>query len=122
MIAQSSRKQTGGLLDEEVTNGLRRLAEVLEHIEALPWTHALYLSASEDWTVETTCAVLDPDDYGDDEEAPEFALRHGLQYALGIPQVQDVVRFELARNPEASVADLLSAFLYYYDHDAFKGA
>lgn len=100
----------------------RPLAEVLAGIEALPWNYALYLPSSQDWTLETPCAVLDPDDYGDDEEGPEFAVQNSLQYALGVQQVQDVTRFALAKNPEASVADLLSAFLYYYDHDAFKDA
>lgn len=103
-----------------MSDGFRRLAEVLEDIETLPWNYALYLPSGETWTPETPCAVLDPDDYGDDEEGPEFALQNGLRYGLGIQQVQDVVRFALTKNPEASVADLFSAFLYYYDHDAFE--
>ncbi|HKI00990.1 MAG TPA: hypothetical protein VKK31_03335 [Thermoanaerobaculia bacterium] len=98
----------------------KTLAGTLVDIEALPWNYALYLPSNQDWTLETLCAVLDPDDYGDDEEGPEFAVQNHLQYALGVQQVQDVVRFALAKNPQAPVADLFSAFLYYYDHDAFE--
>jgi hypothetical protein len=114
----------GDVKEEErkMADEFRPLAEVLAGIETLPWNYALYLPSNEDWTLEMPCAVLDPDDYGDDEEGPEFAVQNNLQYALGVQQVQDVIRFELNRNPQASVEDLFSAFLYYYDHDAFKSA
>jgi hypothetical protein len=68
------------------------------------------------WQVETECAVL-PD--SDIDGVPAVAQQNGLSYALGIAAVQDVVENAREQNVNVSLAQLLQAFLFYYDHDAF---
>jgi len=43
-----------------------------------------------EWSENTRCALLNPDDDGDPDQ-PVFAKQHGFSYALGIWDVQDIV-------------------------------
>lgn len=43
----------------------------------------------------------------------------GLEYALGMDAVQDIVANAREQDPNVDLATLLKAFLFYYDHDAF---
>jgi hypothetical protein len=65
--------------------------------------------------------VLDPNDVEDpdSDDDPEFAVRHGLKYALTVSTTQDIVDNTKQQKVQPSVADLLQAFNYYYEHDAF---
>jgi hypothetical protein len=100
---------------------IQTLAEVLGSIESLPWNQALYLDMQRPWTEESHCAVLDPDDIedADSDDDPEFAVRHGLRYALTISATQDIVDNAQQQKVQPSMSDLIQAFNYYYDHDAF---
>lgn len=96
------------------------LSEVLEHIEELDWQLALFLNPDEEWTLLTPCAVLDPDDVEDDEdEEPLYAQENGLTYALDVNRVKGIVRNAREQKSDCTAADLLRAFLFYYDHDAY---
>jgi hypothetical protein len=100
------------------------LGDVLRDAEELDWRHALYLSLSEVRNEATPCAVIPPDesDNPDDlrpDDLPPFAKEHGLRYALGIAAVQDIIANARLQKPNADVGDLLTAFLFYFDHDAF---
>jgi hypothetical protein len=103
------------------TPSIQRLAEVLDRIETLPWGHAIYLDTQRPWTEESRVAVLDPNDVEDpdSDDDPEFAVRHGLKYALTVSITQDIVDNTKQQKVQPSVVDLLQAFNYYYEHDAF---
>ncbi len=95
------------------------LIEVLDQSCKFPWNFALYLPFNEKWTTETKCAVLNTAECLTDENDHPFAKQNGLEYALGIQQIQDI--FENAKNqkPNIDKQTLLNAFLYYYDNDKF---
>lgn len=98
---------------------IQPLGEVLNTIEHAPWNHALYLDAERPWTESTSTAILDHDDVDDPEEEPEFAVTNGLRYALLVSDVQDIVENAKEQKPHVTASDLVQAFNYYYDNDAF---
>jgi hypothetical protein len=95
------------------------LGAVLREADSLDGTHALYLPFSEVWTEATPCAVLDPGGGEGPEDAPPFARQYGLGYALGISAVQDIVSNARLQRPGVDTRDLVTAFLFYHEHDAF---
>jgi hypothetical protein len=50
---------------------------------------------------------------------PAFAQQHGFRYALTISSLQDVVVNAREQWAGVPMPDLIQAFSYYYDHDAF---
>ena len=93
------------------------LGGVLAGIEHFPARHGLFLPTDEEWDEHTRCAVLPMSD--EDDEAPPFAAEHGLEYALGVYAVQDVVANARLQVPAPSDRMLVDAFLFYFDNDAF---
>ncbi|WP_257819108.1 DUF7716 domain-containing protein [Burkholderia glumae] len=102
-------------------NSLTVLGDVLRNVSEFPWNHALYMPHGVDWTASTACAVLDPDDFENEAnpERPKFAIEHSLHYALGIQVVQSIVENARLQRPDATVPDLVEAFIFYYDNDAY---
>lgn len=100
---------------------IQPLATVLMAVEDFPWNHALYLDSERPWTATTRCSVLDPDDVDEPEsdDVPEFAAVNGLVYALLLTQVQDIVDNARQQLDSVTASDLVRAFNYYYEHDAF---
>jgi hypothetical protein len=96
--------------------GLTTLGEVLGNDSRFNSGHFLYLPMDEVWQLETKCAVLAQSDL---DGVPDVAQQNGLSYALGIAAVQDIVANAREQIASASLAQLLQAFLFYYDHDAF---
>jgi hypothetical protein len=99
--------------------GLKTLGEVLSSTDHLPLDAELFLPFDEGWGPDTRCAVEPVDPYADEPEVPELAALNGLGRTLQIAQVQDIVSNARQQRPGASVAELISAFLFYYDRDAF---
>lgn len=103
-----------------MTEKLKTLAEVLFHPNALRWSDALY--ADPDCLVDprSFCLVLDPDGVDTDEEdEPAEAKKRGFSYILSIQDIQSIYA-----NLEAHVAivqaeQMIAAFLYYVEQDAF---
>lgn len=96
------------------------LKDVLNNVNDFEWSYALYLPEDEVWELQTKCAVLDPDDLDDDnEDVPKFAVENNLIYALNIQDIQGIVKNAHDQKLNCSENDLLEAFLYYYDNDAF---
>jgi hypothetical protein len=81
-----------------------------------PLECCLYLDFEVGWDLSARAAVFDESGV---EGTPPFALENGLRYVLGTNELNDVIEIaqKQVRNPSAS--QLLDAFLYYYDHDAF---
>lgn len=98
---------------------LTTLREALELADASADHAALFLPKDEVWSLDTTCALLEVDPF-DDSEAPQpLVQRHGLGYALSVPQVQDILSNARQQLAAPSSEQLLAAFQFYYDHDAF---
>lgn len=95
------------------------LGEVLQNPEQHSWKLALYVEPKEQWDAHTRAAVLDPNETEDPDEEPEFAKQNGLRYALEIGAVKEIVDNAREQRPSATVDELLAAFNYYYDRDAF---
>ncbi|MCE3200955.1 hypothetical protein JI735_24330 [Paenibacillus sonchi] len=96
------------------------LRKILNNIEQFEWSDALFLPADETWDLDTKGAIIDPDDVEDDsDEVPEFARENNLMYALDIQTVKGIIKNALVQKVECTDEDLIEAFLYYYDNDAF---
>lgn len=64
--------------------------------------------------------VLDPDDVEDDEDdVPREAKEKHLMYALSIQTIQSIVSNLKQQMHDISENDLVEAFLYYYNNDAY---
>ena len=99
---------------------LLELKQVLINISEFDWSYALYLEAGEVWNLNTKCAVLDPNDVeDDDEELPTYAKKNKLVYVLTIQEIKGIIKNAYQQKKDCSEDDLLKAFVYYYDNDAF---
>ncbi len=99
---------------------LYKLSFVLKNIEEFQWSDALFLPEDEVWNVDTEGLILDPNDVEDDsEEVPRVAKEKNLMYALSVQDVQNIVYNAKQQKEKAAVTELLEAYLYYYDNDAY---
>jgi hypothetical protein len=95
------------------------LGYILSHPERLPLSADLFLPSDEVWSAATSCAVLAVDRYAENDTPPAYATDHGLQRSLQVGQIREVVRNARLQRDNATVEELVRAFLFYYDHDAF---
>ncbi|WP_291571657.1 DUF7716 domain-containing protein [Clostridium sp. UBA4548] len=101
-------------------NKILKLRDILLNSEDFKWSDALFLVRDEEWTLDSECAVLDPDDVEDDaDEEPRFASDNNMKYALSMQDIQSIVDNANQQHEYSSEGELLQAFLYYYDHDAY---
>src|SRR5262245_21743030 len=98
-------------------NQLLTLREVLTH-HAIPFNHHLCLPGDAVWTAETRCAIVADDELDDPEQHP-LAVAQKVTCTIGTNEVRDIVINAREQLPHADVNELLKAFLYYCDHDAF---
>lgn len=104
---------------EMKSDAKKLLGRVLQEAEILDWRHALYLPFDEVWNSSTACAVLDPENTDESDDVPPFAKEQRLGYVLGISTVQDIVANARQQKHDSEIDDLMKAFLFYYDTDAF---
>jgi hypothetical protein len=101
------------------------LRDVIGDIDTQNSRAWLYLPAEKPWTLESEAQVLESDEVPPEMEdepdagVPELAKQLGLIQVLPITVVQDIVANANAQHPGADGAMLLSALIYYYNHDAF---
>jgi len=101
-------------------DGIIKLSDVLLHSEKFEWSDALFLIKDEKLTLDSKCAVLDPDDVEDDaDEDPKYAKENNLKYALTMQDTQSIAENAKEQKSDCTVEDLFKAFLYYYNNDAF---
>ena len=99
---------------------LIKLSDVLLNVEGFEWNDALFVVRDENLVLDSKCAVLDPDDVEDDaDEEPRFAIDNNLKYALNMQEIRGVLKNAYEQKSSCTKNDLLEAFLYYYDNDAF---
>ena len=73
---------------------------------------SVVLTEDEIWYVDTMCMILDPNDVeDDDDEAPKIAL--------DVQTIQSIVQNISEQKRIYTDEELLEAFLYYYDNDAY---
>ena len=99
---------------------MNKLSYILENINGFKWSDALFLPEEEVWELDTEGLIWDPDDVEDEsDEVPKAAMDLGLIHALSIQNIQDIVYNAKQQKESASADDLLEAYLYYYDNDAY---
>jgi len=96
-------------------NKLITLRDVLLGASEMQWDATVFLPSGERWALDSRCAIF-ADDQGDE---PEFTREHGLRYSLGVAQVQDIVSNAKSQVADATADQLLAAFLFYFERDAF---
>jgi hypothetical protein len=102
------------------------LEEMFSRVDELSATAWLYLPQGEAWTLSSRAAVLESEEVSEDEEddpdagVPEFAKLNGLKKVLPVTVVQDILSNLRLSRPAALPSEMLSAFMFYYDNDAFE--
>lgn len=97
-----------------------KLPYILENSNQFNWSDALFLPEDEVWNKETEGMVLDPDDVEDDVvDLPKEAIDNNLMYVLSMQMIQSIVKSAKEQRTEVSEEDLVEAFLFYYDNDAY---
>lgn len=97
-----------------------KLSYVLENIDEFHWSDALFLPEDEVWNLDTKGLICDPNDVeNESDEVPQVAKEHNLIDALSIQDIQDIVYNAKQQKENVSIDELLEAYLYYYDNDAF---
>jgi hypothetical protein len=95
------------------------LADVLRTAPSLPWREALYLPVEVPWDLSTRAILFDSDDLYDAKANTDEVPQPGMRYVHSIADVRDIVNNARQQRPECSLEDLLKAFLFYYERDAF---
>jgi hypothetical protein len=95
---------------------LTMLEAVLTDSGQRMFDRCLYLNFDDVWNLTSRAAVLDDSDVGG---TPEFAVENGLSYVLGTNELIDIIENARQQIREPSPSQLLEAFLFYYDQDAF---
>lgn len=101
------------------------LGQVLAYFEPKPRGYWLYLPEHIPWGAETKCMVLESVEVPPEEEdlqyagIPELARQNDMIDALPMSSIEEIVHNARAQKAHASVEELVEAFLYYYDNDAF---
>ena len=95
------------------------LGEALNLADSLPDGTALFLRLGERWNLDTPCAYLKIDIYETSDTLPPFATQHGLGETLSGFQLEDIMINIRQQVEEPSADELLAAFLFYYNRDAF---
>lgn len=98
---------------------LTTLGAVLLNADELASDAVLFLPYGEVWNSTTQCAVIAVELYADEDDVPELAVQNNLERAMQIAQVQDVVVNARQQRSQLTVENLVTAFLFYYDRDAF---
>lgn len=96
------------------------LGEVLSNPDDFSWRHSLFMPPDRPWTLETPVLVEDGDDVEEDEDLPRSVVERKFRYVLTMQSVQDIVVNARLQKPSANLAELLAAFVYYFENDAFK--
>lgn len=99
--------------------GFYQLLEVLNNADKFSWKLGLYLPKGEAWGPETRCLVWDVEDSDDPDTDPARATENGLSFTLFLQDIQSIRENARQQRSNVSLEDLLSAFQYYYENDAF---
>ena len=87
--------------------------------DELPYDHDVVLPDEPKWRLETRCAIVQGEEFDDPVEHP-LAAEHALVgCAIGTNEVQDIIANAKEQIAEPSPGQLLAAFEYYVDNDAF---
>lgn len=101
-------------------DNLIELENLLKKVNEFNWSDSLYLPEDDVWSLTTKGLVLDPDDVeDDDDEVPKLAKEHDMIDALSIQTIQGIVKNAYEQKSDCTVEELLEAYLYYFDHDAY---
>ncbi len=96
------------------------LESILKKVNEFNWSDTLYLPEEDVWDLTTKGLILDPDDVEDDgDDVPMIAKENGLIDALSIQTIQSIVKNTYEQKINCTIEELLEAYLYYFDSDAF---
>jgi len=112
-------------MSTRTSEGAMKLRDALQRVSDFSSKAWVYLPREGSWNLDSECAILEneevPPELEDDPSAgvPDFAKRHNLRQVLPVTVVQDIVANVHAQKSDAKLEDLVGAFLYYFQHDAF---
>lgn len=101
---------------EEVTTQIYKLGDFLTGSVELDPRMYLYMSMNEIWALGTRCCMLDTSDI---DGNPEFSEQNNFEFVIEAAAIIDIVENLNLQIPRPAPEQLLDAFLFYYDNDAF---
>lgn len=109
-------------MDADMIDSFRNVLATAMERSIREW---VYLPKDNKWSLDSASATLEsnevPPELEDEPDAgvPQFAKRHDLIQVIPVGTLQDIVLNAVQQKPDAELDDLFSAFLYYYNNDAF---
>ncbi len=104
---------------------LMKFEDLLRTAPTLSTRAWLYLPKEGNWGPEASACALESEEVSPEQELdpnagiPAMARERGLVQVMPVTVLQDIVGNVLIQKPTATSEDLLDAFHYYYQHDAF---
>jgi hypothetical protein len=98
-------------------NKLLSLRELLGD-KSLPFDHHVLLPTESEWHLDTLCAIVESDEITEPENHP-LALENKFSSSIGTNEVLDIIANASAQISQATAEQLLAAFEFYYNNDAF---
>ena len=92
--------------------------DVFQQLDQLQWSDCIYLPPGHP-TLATPCIVHDPDDVDPGKDVPDIAESLGYAEGLGIDDLRSVRDNAKLQGRGPTTDELLQAFTYYLQHDAF---
>ena len=84
-----------------------------------PLDHWVLLPDEPKWQLDTRCAIVEGDELDEPEDHPLAAEHALIGCAIGTNEVQDIIANAKEQIAAPSPDQLLAAFEYYIDNDAF---
>ena len=110
----------------------KELDDCLYKIHSIKEESAIYVGYKAVWDLKEIDDLIDKlihlkdtrdlitkDVENESDEVPRAAKEHNLMDALSIQDIQDIVYNAKLQKETVSIDELLEAYLYYYDNDAF---
>lgn len=108
-----------GFLERFLATAFRTLIDVIKRCESLRAGDIIYIQGGQPWNAKSLCAVLSENEMEDPDETPPFALEHNLTRTLARHETQDVVSNARQQKEFVSDDELVRAFNFYFERDAF---
>lgn len=93
-----------------------KLQEIFCNLDSLPAGDVVYRPEGP-LSLDSECYLLDADE--DDDEAPVASAPHGLVESVSIREIRSIRENARLQGRKPDLPELLQAFVFYLDHDAF---
>ena len=92
---------------------------ILANPDEIPENHGIAFSKTGSITKDSTVLIFDFDDLDNDEDVPQKAVAIDLESVITKSEIEDIIYNAKLQKHIVSSDDLLEAFIFYVENDAF---